>query len=56
MDTEFFEEWVKELDRRFKSENRNAVLIVDNCPAYPRIDDLANINYFFSSGQQSLEV
>lgn len=47
MNSDLFEEWVKELDRRFKSENRNVVLIVDNCPAHPRIDHLANLKLIF---------
>ena len=35
-----FDEWVKELDRKFEKESRATVLIVDNCPAHPIVDGL----------------
>ena len=35
-----FDEWVKELDRKFEKENRKIVLIVDNCPAHPIVEGL----------------
>ena len=40
MNSFFFDEWVKELDQKFEKENCKVVLIVDNCPAHPIIEDL----------------
>ena len=40
MNSFFFDEWVKELDKKFEKENRKVVLIVDNCPAHPFIEGL----------------
>ena len=37
-----FEEWVREVDRRFTKEGRKIVLFVDNCPAHPSIDNLVS--------------
>ena len=34
MDSDLFEEWVRELDRKFEQQNRKVVLIIDNCPAH----------------------
>ena len=36
-----FEEWIREVDRRFTKEGRKIVLLVDNCPALSSIDNLA---------------
>ena len=32
-----FEEWVREIDRKFSAEKRKIALIVDNCPAHPYV-------------------
>ena len=34
MDRTLFEEWLHELDRKFKMQGRKVVMIVDNCPAH----------------------
>ena len=39
MDSFLFDEWVKELDRKFEGQNRKVALIVDNCPAHPSIEE-----------------
>ena len=36
-----FEEWIREVDRRITKEARKIVLLVDNSPALPSIDNLA---------------
>ena len=36
----FFDEWVKELAKRFKKENCKVLLIVDNCPAHLTFEGL----------------
>ena len=47
MDGVLFEEWIRELDSKFEREGRNVALIVDNCPAHPRVKDLKAINLVF---------
>ena len=47
MDGVLFEEWIRELDSKFEREGRKVVLIVDNCPAHPRVKDLKAINLVF---------
>ncbi len=47
MDGLLFEDWVREIDRKFEADKRKVVLIVDNCPAHPQIGDLKAINLVF---------
>ena len=47
MDSILFEEWVHEVDRRFTKEGQKMVLSVDNCPAYPSIDNLVSTELIF---------
>ena len=47
MDSILFEEWVREVDRRFTKEGRKIVLLVDNCPAHPSINNLASTELIF---------
>ena len=47
MDSDLFEEWVREQDRKFECENRKILLIVDNCPAHPQIGGLKAIEMCF---------
>lgn len=47
MDSDLFEEWVREQDRKFESEGRKIALFIDNCPAHPQIDNLKAINLVF---------
>ena len=47
MDGFLFEEWIRELDSKFEREGRKFVLIVDNCPAHPRLKDRKAINLVF---------
>ena len=35
-----FEEWVKELDKRFVHEDGKVALIIDHCPAHTRIEGI----------------
>ena len=49
MDGILFEEWARELDRKFLSEGRNVALVIDNCPAHPHIEYLKAIKLFFLS-------
>ena len=47
MDSEIFEEWVRELNTKFKAEKRKIALIVDDCPAHPNIAGLSHIQLLF---------
>ena len=47
MDSGLFAEWVREQDRRFEREGRSVALIIDNCPAHPKINNLKAINLVF---------
>ena len=47
MDSDLFEEWVREQDRKFECENRKILLIVDNCLAHPQIGGLKAIDMCF---------
>lgn len=47
MDSEIFEEWVRELNTKFKAEKRKIALIVDDCPAHPNVAGLSHIQLLF---------
>ena len=47
MDSFLFEEWVKELDKRFVCEDRKVALIIDQCPAHTRTDGLNAVELIF---------
>ena len=49
MDRILFEEWVRtsRSNRRFTKEERKIVLLVDNCPAHPSIDNLVSTELIF---------
>ena len=47
MDSFLFEEWVKELDKRFAREDRKVALIIDHCPAHTRIEGLNAVELIF---------
>ena len=49
MNSEIFEEWVRELDGKFEKEQHKAALIVDNCPVHPEIGELKMFKSFFFS-------
>lgn len=42
MTSPIFEEWMRKMDRKMRSQGRRIVLIVDNCSAHPTIE-LQNI-------------
>ena len=49
MDLTLFEEWLHELDRKFKMQGRKVFMIVDNCPAHSEVSGLKAINSQFLS-------
>ena len=55
MDGVLFEEWVRELDRKFACEENNVALVIDNCPAHPHIENLKAIQLFFLPPNTTLQ-
>ena len=47
MDGVLFDEWVRDLNKKFESEKRKVALIIDNCLAHPIIDNLPLIKLVF---------
>ena len=47
IDVGLFEEWVREMDKKFVSEGRKIALTISNCPAHPQIESLKSIKLFF---------
>ena len=47
MNGTLFEEWLRELDRKFEMQGRKIVMIVDNCPAHPEVSGLKTIHLQF---------
>ena len=47
MSSELFEEWVREIDRKFGAEKRKIALIVDNYTAHPHVEKLVWVGPIF---------
>ena len=47
MSGELFEDWVRELDRKFAVSKRKIALIIDNCTAHPHVENLKWIELIF---------
>ena len=47
MDSILFEEWVREIDRRFTAKGKKIALVIDNCPAHLSIDNLVSVDLIF---------
>ena len=47
MTADFFEKWLRDLDAKFLAQNRKVAMIVDNCTAHPRLDDLKAMELIF---------
>ena len=47
MDSQLFEEWAREQDRKFERKGRKVALIVDNCHAHLEVANLKAINLVF---------
>ena len=46
MDSVLFEEWVRDVNKKFQIEGRKVALIIHNCPAHPIIENLSHVNFF----------
>lgn len=47
MDGVLFEEWVREMDKKFASEGRKVTLVMSDCPAHPQIGNLDLLKLLF---------
>ena len=47
MDWALFEEWLRELDRKFEMQGGKVVMIVNNCPAHLEVSGLKAVNLQF---------
>ena len=47
MDEDLFTEWVKEVDRKFASQDKKIALIIYNCPTHPKVDGLKALQLIF---------
>ena len=47
MSAEHFEDWVRELDRKFDLAKRKITSIIDNCTVHPRVENLEWIELIF---------
>ena len=47
MDGVLFEKCVREMDKKFVTEERKVALVINNCPAHPQIENLKSIMLFF---------
>ena len=47
MDSVLFEEWVRDVNKRFQAEGRKVTLIIENCPAHPTIENLSHKKLVF---------
>ena len=56
MDSVLFEERLRDINKKFQSEERKVALIVGNCPAHPIIDNLSHANFFFCATEYYISV
>lgn len=47
MTSDIFKEWLKIWDQELKKQNRKILLLIDNCPSHPAIQNLRNIELVF---------
>jgi hypothetical protein len=47
MTSEIFLNWLHKLDRKFEREGRRILMLVDNCPAHPKIENLKAVTLKF---------
>ena len=47
MDSQIFEDWVRKIDQKLRTDGRKIALIIDNSPAHPHVSDLTNIQLIF---------
>ena len=45
MDGVLFEEWVREMEKKFATEGRKSALVIGSCPTHPQIENLKSLFY-----------
>ena len=55
MNSELFEEWVREQDEKFENEGQKVALIIDNCPAHPVIENLKSLYFLIPNTTSALQ-
>ena len=43
MDSVLFEEWVRDVNKKFQAEGRKVALIIDNFPVHPIIENWSHV-------------
>ena len=49
MDSVLFENWVRDVNKKFQTEERKVSLIINNCPIHPIIENLSHATLVFFS-------
>ena len=47
MDSILFEEWVRDVNKKFQAEERKVALMTDNSPTHPIIENLPHASFLF---------
>ena len=47
MTSVIFTDWLRKLDRQFTAQRRKVLMLVDNCPAHPHLQNFNSINLMF---------
>ena len=47
MTSDIFEEWLRKLNQGFAAQKRKVAMIVDSCPAHPKVRDLKATELIF---------
>ena len=47
MTSDIFEDWLRKLDKKFAREGRKVLMLVDNCPAHPKTQNLKAVTLKF---------
>ena len=47
MTADLFTEWIRNVDKTMCRQKRQILMVVDNCPAHPNINDLENVKLAF---------
>ena len=47
MVSDVFQEWVTQLNNEMQIQNRNILLLLDNCAVHPHVQNLSNVSMMF---------
>ncbi|GFO28071.1 tigger transposable element-derived protein 4 [Plakobranchus ocellatus] len=54
MTSSIFETWIRKLDRKYLLQGRSIVMVLDNCPAHPKIKDLKAIGSMLTASARGV--